>query len=162
MEETIAAYMYLMWRRAARREMHTDESLQLALSGDLSNNVKALMLKNFMEFSAFKFKFRQFHDMDHASLSIRMFGHSYNMQQYKLWSVNTKKSPKPSWKLTSECDAEVQMAKTIERREVLAYLAVIGPIQASKLATRKTRRHRHLRHNGPGHNPGYCREWKTH
>ena len=38
MEETIAAY--LMWRRAARRKIHTDASL--ALLGDLCNITRVL------------------------------------------------------------------------------------------------------------------------
>ena len=134
MEETIAAY--LMWRRAARQKIHTDASL--ALLEGLCNNVKALMLKNFMEFSPSKFKFRKFHDMDHAALSIRMFGHLYNTSA-QAEECEHQENTKSPWKLTNKRDAEVQMTKTIERREVLAYLAAIDPIQASKITTRKSK-----------------------
>ena len=134
MEETIAAY--LMWRRAARREIHTDASL--ALLGDLCNIVKALMLKNFKQFSPSKFKFRKFHDMDHAPLSIRMFGHLYNTSA-QAEECEHQENTKSPWKLTNKRDAEMQMTKTIERREVLAYLVAMDPIQASKITTRKTK-----------------------
>ena len=76
--------------------------------------------------------------MDHAPLSIRMFGHLYNTSA-QAEECEHQENTKSPWKLTNKRDAEMQMTKTTERREVLAYLVAMDPIQAIKITTRKTK-----------------------